>query len=929
MPPNLYLLDGHGLAYRAYYALTAGGTRTNVFQTSKGEPTAGVYGFTSILLRIFEQEHPDYLVVAFDKGKTFRHELYEDYKGTRAKMPDDLRSQVERMREIVDVLNIPRLEMENYEADDVLGSVARWAAEEQGLAVKIITGDKDLLQLVTDQVVVNLAGSRLSDAKDYFPEDVEKKLGVRPEKVVDLKALCGDTSDNIPGVKGIGEKTAVKLLDEFGSLDSIYEHLDQISGRAKTALEGSKDVAYLSQRLSRIVTDLDVKVDLEQARIDRFNPRAVEDLFRELEFRSLTEQLNGLVGRMQPVMPQGEQMDLFTQTMQSNVGSSSPDGIQTTIIDSLEKLAELVEVLNDAEMIAIDTETTDTDPMRAKLVGISLAVDPDRGYYIPLGHRQGEQSSVAEVFKALSEPLTNLEIEKAGHNIKYDYLVLKRAGLTIAPLSFDTMIAEWLINPASRNLGLKSLAWVRLGYEMTHIDELIGKGKGQKTMDEVLIAEAAGYAAADAAICLRLIPQLKEDLIQQESEDLFKTMEMPLVSVLAGMEEEGIKLDKAFFARFSQELEEKLAEIELQIQDAVGYTFNLNSTQQLSEALFDKLRLEPPDRARKTSSGHYSTAADVLEAMEKQHPVIEWVLEYRELEKLRSTYVDALPQQINPETGRVHTSFNQTGTVTGRIASSDPNLQNIPTRTEIGRRVRNGFIAEEGWLLLAVDYSQIELRIVAHMSQDEAMLAAFRAGQDIHATTAAAVHGIALNEVTPEMRRHAKAINFGLIYGMSAYGLTNATDLTLGEAENFIETYFKEFPGVKRFLDGIREIAAKQGYVETLLGRRRYFPNLAKGAGYNVRQREEREAINAPIQGTAADIIKIAMRQLPDAIRKKDLKARMLLQVHDELIFEVPKEELSASRVLVQRVMENAYTLDIPLSTEAKAGKSWGEMEKL
>ncbi len=929
MPPLLYLIDGHGLAYRAYYALTAGGTRTNAFQTSSGEPTAGVYGFTSILLRIFQQESPDYLAVVFDKGKSFRHKIYEDYKGTRAKMPDDLRGQVERMREIVDAFNIPRLELENYEADDVLGSVARWAAEEQGLGVKIITGDKDLLQLVTERVVVSLAGSKLSDAKDFFPDDVVDKLGVPPEKVVDFKALCGDPSDNIPGVKGIGEKTAVKLLEEYGSLEGIYEHLDEISGRAKTALEGGKESAFMSRELARIVTDLDMQLDLDQARIDRFNPKAVENLFRELEFRSLTEQLNALVGKMHPEMPQGRQMDLFQPASEVHAVDKAPGSIKTTIVDTSQALKVLVEALSEASLIAFDTETTDTDAMRADLVGISLAVDPDHGYYIPVGHDAGEQLTVDEVFKALSGPLTDPKIGKAGHNLKYDYLVLKRAGLAVAPLTFDTMIAEWLINPSSRNLGLKHLAWVRLGYEMTQIEELIGKGRGQKTMNQVPINEAAGYAAADAAICLRLIPQLEEELHSHNAYELFETMEMPLVPVLAEMEATGIMLDVDFFAAFSQELEGKLAEIEAKIYQEVGYEFNLNSTQQLSEALFDKLGLEPPDRARKTASGYYSTAAGVLEAMTRQHPVVEWVLDYRELEKLRSTYVDALPQQINPVTGRVHTSLNQTGTVTGRIASSNPNLQNIPIRTEIGRRVRNGFIAQPGWQLMAVDYSQIELRIVAHMAEDQAMLAAFRAGQDIHATTAAAVHGVDLSEVTPEMRRHAKAINFGLIYGMSAYGLTNATDLTLAEAENFIDTYFKKFPGVKGYLDSIRQQAAEQGYVETLLGRRRYFPNLKQGAPHNIRQREEREAINAPIQGTAADIIKIAMLRLPGALKQAGLAARMLLQVHDELIFEVPEEALKDTAELVQEVMENAFSLAIPISTEAKVGKSWGTLEKI
>jgi len=929
MPPVLYLIDGHGLAYRAYYALTAGGTRTSAFQTSKGETTAGVYGFTSILLRIFQQENPDYLAVVFDKGKTFRHEMYPEYKGTRAKMPDDLRSQVERMREIVDAFNIPRLERENYEADDVLGSVARWASEQMGLAVKIITGDKDLLQLVTDQVVVNLSGSRLSEAKDFFPEDVKNKLGVPPEQVVDFKALCGDTSDNIPGVRGVGEKTATKLLEAYGTLDGIYEHLEEISGRARTALESSRDAAYLSQELARIVTDLVVDLDLEQARLDRFNPKAVEDLFRELEFRTLIQQLNALVGKMHPVMPEGEQLDLFAQKEMTPSKKSASSDIKTTLVDTPEALESLKHQLEKVKMIALDTETTSTDSMQAKLVGISLAVEPDHGYYIPTGHQQGQQLSVDEVFSSLKGPLTDPEIGKAGHNLKYDYQILQRAGLKVSPLTFDTMIAEWLINPSSRNLGLKNLSWVRLGYEMTRIEELIGKGRDQKTMDQVAISKAAGYAAADAAICLRLVPLLEEDLQNQESDKLFKTMEMPLVPILASMEEAGIKLDRSFFEHFSKELEIKLSDIETRIQEAVGYTFNLNSTQQLSDALFDKLGLQPPDRTRKTASGHFSTAAAVLEGMRGQHEVVEWVLQYRELEKLRSTYVDSLPQQINPETGRIHTSFNQTGTVTGRIASSDPNLQNIPIRTEMGRRVRKGFVAREGWQLLAVDYSQIELRVVAHMSEDKAMLAAFKAGQDIHATTAAAVHEIELEEVTPEMRRHAKAINFGLIYGMSAFGLTNATDLTLAEAENFIKTYFEKFPGVKQFLDGIRKQAAEQGYVETLAGRRRHFPNLLRGASYNIRQREEREAINAPIQGTAADIIKIAMLQLPGELKQAGLSAQMLLQVHDELMFEVPDGELAETTSLVKNVMENAYKLAIPLSTDAKAGKSWGDMSKL
>jgi len=494
-------------------------------------------------------------------------------------------------------------------------------------------------------------------------------------------------------------------------------------------------------------------------------------------------------------------------------------------------------------------------------------------------------------------------------------------------VTFDTMIAEWLINPDSRNLGLKNMAWVKLGYEMTHIEALIGTGRSQITMEAVPIAQAASYAVADAVVTLRLHGMLQKELEQVNALELFNTVEMPLVPILAQMEMNGVALDKDFLENFGKELETSLHDIEYKIYGLVGEPFNINSTQQLSDMLFKRLGLEPPDRSRKTTSGFLSTAAGVLEDMRGQHEVVDLILEYREIAKLKSTYVDSLPLQINPHTGRVHTSFNQTGTVTGRIASSDPNLQNIPTRSELGRKVRFGFVAEPGNLLLAVDYSQIELRIVSHMAQDEAMKDAFRNGQDIHATTAAAIFDVPLEKVTKDQRRHAKAINFGLIYGMSPYGLTRSTDLTLAEAENFVKAYFARFPGVKAYLDGTRKTATERGYVETLLGRRRYFPNLKSGTNFNLRQREEREAINAPIQGTAADIIKLAMLDLPARLKEADLSAKLLLQVHDELILELPKAELPQTAALVKQVMENAYTLSIPVTTDARSGASWGELE--
>jgi DNA polymerase-1 len=596
-------------------------------------------------------------------------------------------------------------------------------------------------------------------------------------------------------------------------------------------------------------------------------------------------------------------------------------------VDSEKKLADLVKTLNKARFISFDTETTSTEEMKADIVGISLAVKQGEGYYIPVGHNAGENLPLKKVLSALKEPMTNPKIGKVAHNAKYDYIVLAKFGLVVSPIAYDTMLAEFIIDPASRNLGLKNLAFTKLGEEMTHIEELIGKGKKQISMGEVAIESVAPYAVADAEIPLRLMELQKDDLKRIAGEKLLEEIDMPLTPVLASMEMEGILIDLPFFKKMSDEMTKRLAEIEKQIFDSVGKTFNVNSTQQLSDVLFKNLGLEPPDRGRKTASGHYSTAASVLEMLHGKHPVVDWVLEYRELAKLKSTYLDALPLQVDANTGRVHTSYSQIGAVTGRLSSNNPNLQNIPIRTETGRKVRNGFIASEGKALLAVDYSQIELRIVAHMAQDEEMLAAFRADEDIHSTTAGAIYGVGTEAVTSEMRRHAKAINFGLIYGMSPFGLTRSTDLTLAESQNFVDAYFEKFPGVKKYLDEIKKQAAEQGYVETLLGRRRYFPALQGSPNAMIKNREEREAINAPIQGTAADIMKIAMLKVPLALEKANLKAKMLLQVHDELVLECPKDELDQAAKIVKETMANAYQLDIPLSTEAKYGDNWGQMK--
>ncbi|MBI9044117.1 MAG: DNA polymerase I [Anaerolineaceae bacterium] len=925
MPPTLYLIDGHALAYRSYFALSAaGGSR---FQTKSGELTAGVYGFASILLRILEQDKPQYLAVAFDTGKTFRNEMFPDYKGTRAKMPDDLRPQIKRIREMIDHFNLPRLEAKGFEADDVLGTIAQQAVK-QGFGVKIITGDRDLLQLASDRVTINLSGKRISEAKDYTPKDVIEYFGVRPDQVVDYKGLIGDSSDNIPGIAGVGPKTALTLFKDYETLEEMYAHLEELPPRIRKKMENQQEIAFLSRDLAQIKMDVPIRLELEDARTDKIDLKAVEKLFIELEFHTMTRKLLAL-GASLSIPTDQQQLSLFGEPVM-HISQSAGFKPKVILVDDDNSLSKLEKALSQTDLISFDTETTSTDPIQADLVGISIATQPDEGYYIPIGHlTEDDQLPLEKVFASLHPFFTNPEIRLIGHNIKYDGLVLSMHGLTPASYSFDTMIAEWLTNPASRNLGLKSMSEIYLNINMTNIDELIGKGKKQITMAQVPIEKAAPYAVADAVIPLQLMPILEKKMDSLQATSLFNEMEMPLVQILAEMEKNGIALDKAYLDNMSIELNESLVIIQEKIFNAVGYIFNLNSTQQLSKALFESLKLNPPNRKKRTKAGHFSTSAAVLEQIRNQHPVIEWILDYRELSKLKSTYVDALPGQLNPLTQRIHTSFNQTGSVTGRLASSHPNLQNIPTRTEIGRRVRNAFVASPGKTLLAVDYSQIELRIVAHMSGDVGMIKAFQAGQDIHATTGAAIYSVPIEEVTKDQRRHAKAINFGLIYGMSAFGLSNTTGLTLAESEDFVKAYFMQFPEVKKYLDKLRKDAADIGYVETMLGRRRYFPNLTTERNMMVRQREEREAINAPIQGTAADIIKLAMIDLHKIFEEKLPEADMLLQIHDELIIECPLDKLAEYAGILQETMEKAFKLSVPLITDARSGPNWGELQPL
>jgi len=945
--PSLYLIDGHALAYRTYFALTGMGNDTGRWVTKSGEPTAGTYGFVSVLLRIIEEQRPDYLAVSFDLGRTFRDDLYADYKGTREKMPDDLSVQIDRLFEVVAAFNIPILTAEGFEADDVLGTVAKRAVK-LGARVTILTGDRDLLQLADDHITITLAGQKLSEATDYGPAEVKARFGLTPRQYIDYKALVGDKSDNIPGVAGVGEKTAAELLQQYGSLAAIYKHLADIPARFKSKLEAGKASADLSLKLSTIVTDVELDFDLEACRLGQYDREKVVELFRVLEFNSLLKRLEGAIqkageagseqkatGKKQKAKA-NDQLGLFGNEAVGVDAAPIPEGpTKVIVVKDKPGLKDLAAKLKTAPFITFDVETTSTDPMRAELVGIALAVQEGEGYYIPVGHTYPQaveaQLPLEEVIAALQKPFTNARIPKYGHNIKYDYAVLARYGLKATPLTFDTMLGEWLSDPSSHSLGLKKLSFVRLGFEMTEITELIGSGKKQITMDQVAIERAAPYAAADVDMTTRLVPILQKELEEKGLTRLMEEIEMPLVSVLAEMEMTGVALDPEHLKEMSGELEKVLTKLEAEIHKTVGYAFNINSTQQLSDALYTKLQLKPADKSRKTAAGKYSTAADVLEDMRDQHPVIERILEQRELSKLKSTYVDALPEAINPTTQRVHTSYNQAGSVTGRIASSDPNLQNIPIRTELGRRVRKAFIAPRGQRLVAADYSQIELRLAAHMAQDKTMLQAFRDGADIHTATIAAILNIPPDQVTKDQRRQAKSINFGLLYGMGAFALARQTGLTLAEAENFVKNYFERFPGVKQYLDETKRLAAERGYVETLLGRRRYFPGLSAPSnsreGAIARARAEREAINAPIQGTAADIIKLAMLRLPAALAKAKLSAKMLLQVHDELVLECPAKEVEATARVVRSVMEGAFKLDIPLGVEVRSGANWEEMK--
>lgn len=924
--PVLYLIDGHALAYRSYFALQRAG-----FTTSSGESTSAVYGFSRTLLDVYEHYQPKYLAVAFDEGLSAREELYPEYKATREKMPEDLRSQFARIRELVAAFNIPQLTLPNMEADDVLGTISQQAVD-MGLDVHIATGDRDILQLLGPHVRVQLP-QRGEDDKVWDERAFRQKWGLEPSQLVDLKAMMGDSSDNIPGVAGVGEKSATKLLQEYGDLDAIYENLDSVSTRARNRLIEGRDMAYLSRELATIMRDLDIELDLDSCIGGDFELKPVDEVFSALEFRTLRERLHKVYGGLH-----GELIE--TGIVQAH------EVVETIIVRDEARLNELVSELNGAELIAFDTETTSIDQMSAELVGISLAVDNERGFYLPVGHRvageQGQSDMFAQpvgdqlpldtVIDALRGPMENADIPKMAHNAVYDLMILRRYGIDVAPIAFDTMIAEWLSNPISKFLGLKALVAQTLDVQMTEIAELLGTGKNQKSMAEVEIEEAAPYAAADATMTLRIVEPLQGELRRGNLDTLYASLELPLIPIIGGMQYKGVALDVAFLREMSGRLKSEIAALEGSIIEAGGIgKFNIGSPKQLNLVLFEQLKL-PTEGLKRTKLG-YSTDVATLDALKDEHPIVNMIVSYRELSKLKSTYVDALPTLVNAGTGRLHTSYNQAGSATGRFSSSNPNLQNIPVRTELGREVRRAFVAPAGYALLAVDYSQIELRVMAHISEDETLIDAFHRDLDIHQATAATVSGIEPADVTYEQRNFAKRVNFGLMYGMGAFRLARDSELTLGEAEEFISTYFERMPGVKDYIDRTKAFVREHGYTETLYGRRRIYPAIKASGNRRSMAAEERAAINMPIQGTAADILKQSMINLDNRLAQAGYDAALILQVHDELVLEVKKEQLEAVTALVVETMETALPdgqpLRVPLRANASYGPNWRDMDDI
>lgn len=930
---KLFLLDAYALIYRAYYAFIK-----NPRINSKGMNTSAIFGFVNTLADVIKRQQPTHIGVAFDPaGPTFRHEAYEQYKAQREETPEDIRLSVPIIKEIITAFRIPILEVPGYEADDVIGTLATTAGG-RGIDTYMMTPDKDYGQLVSEHVFMYRPRFGDKDFDTLGVEEVKAKFGIeRPEQVIDLLGLMGDSSDNIPGCPGVGEKTALKLITEFGSIENLLANTDQLKGALKKKVEEHVEEIKFSRFLATIKTDVPIELDMESLLLQEPDEEKLRTLFEELEFRNLADRV--LKGDKpataptkktskkeddSPTLFQADFFDLFAdestdEPKYSNLTSLEDTTYNYQLVDTKEKRDELLRILRTHDFLVLDTETTGTEPMASELVGMSFSVAEGEAWYVPVPADRAEATAIVEEFR---DVLTNPKTTKVGQNIKYDLLMLAQYGVWLAGPLFDTMVAHYVLSPELHH-GMDYLAEVLLHYRTIPIENLIGpKGKNQKNMRDLAPEEVYKYACEDADVTLRLKNVLEKQLREQGAYDLFHDIEMPLVPVLAQMEFNGVRIDTDALRETSALYTQRLQEIEQEIYSLAGQPFNISSPKQVGEMLFETLKISA--KAKKTKGGQYSTSEEVLESLRDKHPVVGRILDYRGLKKLLSTYIDALPALINPRTGRIHTSFNQTVTATGRLSSSNPNLQNIPIRHEDGREIRRAFIPDDGCEFFSADYSQIELRIMAHLSGDANMMEAFRLGQDIHAATAAKVYKVPLAEVTRDQRSKAKTANFGIIYGISAYGLSDRMHVPVKEAKELIDGYFQTYPQVKAYMDSSIALARDKGYTETICRRRCYLPDINSHNAV-VRGYAERNAINAPIQGSAADIIKVAMANIHQRFQREGIRSKMLIQVHDELNFSVLPEERERVQRIVIEEMEGAYLMQVPLQADCGWGKNWLE----